>query len=403
MKGFFDASLLGGKAAISQIPACGACGLYKSCLSPKMPVTGKGGRKILIVGEAPGETEDERNKQFIGKAGQRLEREFRAVGIDMRKDCWLTNSIICWPGSGNPTPNPKQIEWCRPNLFNTLEELQPEIILCFGMTAVRSLLGRIWRKDVGKIGRWVGYQIPNQKPNAWICPMYHPSYLERMNDPVMDLHFHRHLKKAVSLEGRPWEKLPEYEKQVQVLINPEEAAHKLKRFIAKRPTLIAFDYETNMLKPDSQEASIYTCAVSDSETTLAYPWHGEAVQLTKQLLMDKTIGKVASNLKFEERWTQKEFGTGVKGWAWDTMQSAHILDNRKANITGLKFQAYIYLGAESYDDHISPFLEGKNSNKPNKIKQADLKQLLIYNGVDALLEVLLAPIQMRKTKYTKWR
>ena len=310
--------------------------------------------------------EDERGLQFIGKSGQLLEQALRDVGINMRRDCWLTNSIICRPPD-NETPDNNKIEWCRPNLFNTLDQLQPNVILCFGAVAVKSLIGHIWKEDVGPMSRWAGFAIPNQRPNAWICPTYHPAYLLRQNDPVLDLHFREHLAQAVAKQDKPWKQVMDYEAQVQCVTDPSKAARKLRRMIKQRPEIVAVDYETNMLKPDSKEAEIWTCSVSDGTTTLAYPWHGAAIAATKELWMDAEIGKVASNLKFEERWTKKEFGEGAKNWIWDTMVAAHVLDNRQG-ITGLKFQSFMRLGMPSYDDHIKPYLHQKNSNKRNRIK-----------------------------------
>src|SRR6516225_6965990 len=75
MAGFFKASTLYRKAPLAMVPRCGACGLHETCKSPKMRPTGEGRRKILIVGEAPGKTEDEENRQFCGKTGERLERK----------------------------------------------------------------------------------------------------------------------------------------------------------------------------------------------------------------------------------------------------------------------------------------------------------------------------------------
>ena len=51
------------ETAVSKIPKCGVCKLWKHCKSPEMKPTGEGKRKILIVAEAPGATEDEKGVQ----------------------------------------------------------------------------------------------------------------------------------------------------------------------------------------------------------------------------------------------------------------------------------------------------------------------------------------------------
>lgn len=391
---FFKASSTPSKQAVSRIPKCGSCKLFKGCQSPKMKPSGKGRKGILLVGEFPSAVEDERGVHFVGDAGRHLESHLLDVGIDMRKDCWITNCIICHP-LDNKIPSPKVINYCRPTLFNTIDQLKPNIIICFGLTAVKSLIGHLWREDVGPMARWAGWRIPSQKPNAWICPTYHPSYLLRENNPVLELHFAKHLAAAVELQGRPWQKLPEYQKQVQVVENPTEAARLLRGLIKRKLPLVAFDYETDRLKPDSKEATIVTCAVSDGETTLSYPWHGEAVAATKELLTDPDIKKTAHNAKFEHRWSKAVLGIEVKPWAYCSMVGSHILDNRRG-VTGLKFQAFVRFGQPSYNDYIEPYLKQKNSNQPNKIWDADFQKLLLYGALDAKLQYELAVLQMKE-------
>lgn len=393
---FFKLSISSSKQSISKIPKCGSCSLFKGCQSPKMKHSGKGRKGILLVGEAPGATEDERGIQFIGKAGQHLENHLLDVGIDMRKDCWITNCIICHLPD-NKIPSPKVIDYCRPTVFNTIDQLQPDVIICLGLIAVKSLIGHLWKEDVGPMARWAGWQIPSQKPNAYICPTYHPSYLLRENNPVLDLYFSQHLAAAVALNGKPWQKLPEYEKQVQVIENPLEAAATIRKLIKQQPPLVAFDYETDRLKPDSKEAEIVSCAISDGETTLSYPWHGEAIEATKELLTDSDIKKTAHGMKFEHRWSKAVLGIEVSPWAYCSMVGSHVLDNRRG-VTGLKFQAYVRLGQPSYNDYIEAFLKQKNSNEKNKIREADLRKLLLYGGMDAKLQYELAVLQLEEMK-----
>ena len=394
---FFNSSNSTAKQTVGKIPKCGACGLYKQCASPKMKPSGKGRKGILIVGEAPGATEDAQGIQFVGKAGQHLENHLLDVGIDMRKDCWITNCIICRPPE-NKIPSPKVVDYCRPTLFNTIDELQPNVVICFGLTAVKSLIGHLWREDVGPMARWVGFRIPSQKPNCWIAPTYHPSYLLRENNPVLELHFAQHLTAAVALQGKPWAKPPDFERQVQCIENPTVAARKLRQLIELAPPLVAFDYETSMLKPDSKEAEIVTCSVSDGVTTLSYPWHGEAIEATKELLTNPDIKKTAHNAKFETRWSKAVLDIEVKPWAFCSMIGSHVLDNRRG-VTGLKFQAFVRFGQPSYNDYIEPYLKQKNSNKPNRIREADLGKLLLYGGLDALLQYKLAEQQMEELVY----
>lgn len=390
--------MLMSKAPASLLPACGACGLYKSCQSPKMPVSGDGRRKILIVGEAPGEDEDKENLQFVGKTGRRLDKTLHKVGIDMREDCWLTNTLICRPPD-NASPTDEQIEYCRPNFRNTVKDLDPYFIIPLGAAAVQTVIGSFWREDVGSISTWAGFRIPSQIPNAWICPTFHPSYIERLDTPVADLIWLDHFKAIadqVEEEDRPWETLPEYEKKVKLIYNGEEAEWEIKRF--RSSDMVAIDFETTTKKPESEGAAIVSCALSDGIRTIAYPWVGKAIDATIRFACSP-IPKIASNMKFEDRISRYNFGAGMRNWYWDTMVGAHFLDQRPG-ITSLKFQAYLRLGIQSYNDHIEEWLRAKKGTKVNRIlEEVNLKDLLLYNGLDALYEWEVALRQMKEQGY----
>ncbi len=407
MKGFFNRTQQ--RDAIPVIPRCGACGLQRGCESPKMPVTGRGAKGVLVVAEAPGRDEDAQGTQLIGSSGQLLRKELRRIGIDLDEDCWKTNAVICWPGEGNPTPNDNRIEFCRPNLLKTIRELRPSMILLLGGVAVKSLISHLWKEGVGGIGRWAGWKIPCRWLDAWICPTFHPAYLARTKDPALQVWFRRHLKAAFEVEGeygrRPYGEgiavtdTEYYSKRVRVEKDVLLAADLVRSLTDDEGDCIAFDYETTMLKPDGTGAEIVSCSIawyiSDVGVwSLSYPWHGETIQATSELLRSK-VKKISWNIKFEERWTRAILGHGVRNWVWDGMQASHVLDNRPG-ISSLKFQSFVQLGQESYDDHIKPYLKAKGQGKPNRIRELDLDELLLYGGMDSLLTYEIALKQSKE-------
>ncbi len=146
-----------------------------------------------------------------------------------------------------------------------------------------------------------------------------------------------------------------------------------------------------MLKPDSKRSEIVSCALSDGTETISFPW-SQAVSHRIGKLISSGIPLIASNAKFEERWFQHEYGYGAKNWYWDTMQTAHTLDNR-ATITGIEFQAFVLLGQEPWDAGISEFFKAKSANEPNRIREIPLPRLLKYGGMDAVIEWQVADIQ----------
>jgi uracil-DNA glycosylase family 4 len=393
MPGFFsEEALEGAKAPPSKVPQCLACKLYKSCKSPKMPVSGKGNKKILLVGDYPGKSEDLQGKQFVGESGQLLENFLRKCSIDMRRDCWITNALICKPGD---KIKDKIIDYCRPNLLNTINSLNPEVILLMGAHAIKSLIGYLWKEDPGSATRWAGWQIPSQQLNAWVCPTYNPAYVLRQRDSknseVLDRIFQDHLEKATSLEGRPWKVAPDYKKKVERTYSPEEASKRIKDLASLNKPL-AFDFECDALKPESEKVSILCCSLSDGKVAITFPWAGSAIESMKEILQSD-IPKIGANIKYETRWIRRKLKIEVNNWHWDTMLAMHVLDNRRG-ITGLKFQAFMYLGAPSYDDQLKPYMRSEDSNSPNRLREVSVEKLYLYCGLDSLYTHKIAQIQM---------
>ena len=367
-----------------RLSQCGRCGLYKKCFSPKMKVTGNGKKKILFVAEAPGEQEDRRGIQLIGKAGNLLRKALHEIGEEL-DDCWKTNSIICRPPENKIED--KHIESCRPNLLRTIKELHPKVIILLGGSSIKSLISTEWKKNLGGVNKWAGWTIPSYQ-YKWVCPTYHPSYILRLGeDETLLAIFRRHLEKAFSLERVPTPSLTlqDHKNEIELILKPRLVRLKL-RDLAKKEGTLAFDYETTGLKPEGEGHRIVSCSFCwERRDTFAFLMDDSITPFLSKVLLSNRLKKVASNLKFEERWTLRKLGHPVRNWYWDTMLAAHILDNR-SQITSVKFQSYVQFGIADYDSHISPYLSSKSGSGFNRIDEINTKELLIYNGLDSLLE-----------------
>lgn len=392
MKGFFELSKVQAERPdAGLIPRCGSCGLLKQCKTPKMKPYGEGLRNILIVGEAPGENEDEEGRPFIGKAGEYLRGQLSRLQpyINMDRDCVTTNALICRPPH-NKIDDPRKIDYCRPNLLKTIESVRPDIIITLGRSALASVVEPYWKGDLGILERWIGWQIPLE--HFWICPTWHPSYLLRINDEMHARRFGEHLGKAVRRHDKP-SPPPDFSSQVE-LIYDESAIYKAIREMDRQGGWAAFDYETNCIKPELPKSKIISASISNGRRTIAYPWIGDAIRATSYFLQSSNTTKIASNMKFEDRWTRHHLGHPVRNWGWDTMEAAHCIDNRP-DITSLKFQAFIHLGIVSYNVKIEPYL--KNHRGPyNRIHEVALEDLLLYNGMDSVLEYHVAMKQRKE-------
>ncbi len=402
---FTESDALAVRAPLPMLPQCGKCGLQRGCRSPKMPVDGRGERSILIVGERPGKDEDRENRAFAGATGQKVRDKLREVDIDLRRDCWLTNAIICAP---DHDPIPATVDFCRPNVVKLIRELNPEVIILLGGDAVRSVIGWLWKTNTGPIGRWAGWQAPSVQLNAWVCPTYQPAQMFHNDDPVLEMDFTDHLRSAVALAGtRPHpDGPPDYESRVEVIRSADAAAARLRKYTSG---VIAFDFETDRKKPDAADAEIVCCSVCwNGEETITFPWYGAVKPEMKRLLTDPQIGKIGALIKFEDRWCRAKLGIEVRGWMWCVVTAAHLLDPRggndgkdgkkEAGITGLKFQSFVQLGVGDYNHDVEPFLKSKEKggNAPNRIREAKLDRILLYCGMDSLLEYVLAQIQMKR-------
>jgi uracil-DNA glycosylase family 4 len=377
---------------------CDGCGLWKTCRSPRMEPTGKGRKGILIIAEAPGRTEDVRNTQLVGKAGQTLRDTLAELDIDLDRDCWKTNAVNCRPPE-NRTPEDIEIECCRPRVLEAIERYKPSLIIPLGNVAVQSILEPRYLEDeeddsersAGGIGKWRGWHIPEHTYGAWVCPTYHPSYIMRMeNLEAIWTIWKQDLKAALTLVDQP---LPAWEDPtdgVEILWEPKQVINYLRSLPKRRDNVVSFDWETTGRKPQAEGHRIFTASVcQDPGHAVAFTMHDKEVQTAMRVMLaDEGLRKSAHGLKFEQLWSIVALRQRVQSWDWCSMLAAHVLDNRQG-VHGLKFQSYVNFGQADYSTQISKYLESKdrkNANSMNRIHQAPIDALLKYGGTDALVQ-----------------
>ena len=124
---------------LAELPTCTRCTL--SATRQRVVVgSGPSSAHLMIVGEAPGQSEDEGGAPFIGRSGRllfALVREELDLG---REQCFVTNVVKCRPPA-NRTPRPTEIASCRPWLDEQIARCRARVILALGNTAARSVLG----------------------------------------------------------------------------------------------------------------------------------------------------------------------------------------------------------------------------------------------------------------------
>jgi len=364
-----------------------------------MPVSGQGQSKILIVGEAPGATEDAENRQFVGDAGKYLEQRCKAHGINLRRDARIVNAINCRPPK-NRKPTPLEINHCRPLLYEEIKKRPPHVVLLLGDTAVNSYFGARWRRDIGSVSKWIGWVIPDQLNRCWVIPTYHPSFVLRMQGGVSEQIIDEALGQVVFHLDKD---LPDYrndhDKVTRIYDEPVIGDYLLKIYCERRPFRIAIDFETTGIKPYKREHRIVSCAIATQQgRSIAFPILPRNVSMLQQILADPHIMKIGHNIIFEEMWARQILNTPINGWIHDTMIMAHY-QNNAPDICSLKFQTCVNFGVDDYDSHIEHYLKAPDAYSLNQIDKIPLPDLLLYNGLDSLYTYRLYRKQLRGPNY----
>jgi len=384
MQGFFTAKETASTSRPDgKVRSCASCGLYKHVHSPRMKPYGNFKKGIMNIGEAPGEAEDQAGKPWQGKTGKLLQHAYRKLGIDLFEDCINVNACHCRPmdkDGDNRAPSSEEIENCRRTTLRYIDQYKPKVVVLLGGTAVTSVIGHRWKKELEGITKWRGWAIPDQDLKTWVCPTYHPSFVDRSDTNDILTIWTDDLRRAVHKLEDPF---LEYKEPYVEYLSDLSPLNKIKE------GTVAFDYETTGKKPHARGHKIVAVSVADSPDhvfTFLSPQTRLEWKPFIRLISDPTIGKIAQNMKFEHTWSQVRLGTEVQNWIWDTMQASHILDNRQ-RVTGLKFQTYVNFGVIDYSSEVAPYLRSVNEGNANAINR--IQELLDKPGGSAKLMYLL--------------
>ena len=148
---------------------CRGCGLAATRTNL---VFGDGAQnaEILLIGEGPGQREDEQGIPFVGPAGQLLDDMLEIIGLDRTK-VYIANVVKCRPPQ-NRDPLDGEKAACLGYLRRQTELMQPKIIVCLGRVAAMELI----RPDF-KITQEHGLFF--DKNGIWMTALYHPAALLR--------------------------------------------------------------------------------------------------------------------------------------------------------------------------------------------------------------------------------
>lgn len=151
------------------VSTCTLCPLHRDAKNP-VPGEGNPNADFMCVGEAPGATEDELGRPFVGQAGQLLDKILAAIKLS-RNEVYICNVLKHRP-PGNRNPMPDEVQACSPYLLRQIELIQPRVIVALGTFAAQTLLNT--REGIGKLRGKIHryYGVP-------LVVTYHPAALLR--------------------------------------------------------------------------------------------------------------------------------------------------------------------------------------------------------------------------------
>ena len=152
--------------------------------------------RLVMVGEQPGDHEDQEGRPFVGNAGKLLDRALKEAGLD-RSEIYVTNAVkhFKWEERGkrriHKKPNAAEINACRPWLDAEISVVKPQVIACLGATAAQALMGRAFKvtEERGKFfeSRWGPYVTATVHPSSLLRITVEEERLREFGRFVADL------------------------------------------------------------------------------------------------------------------------------------------------------------------------------------------------------------------------
>jgi len=157
-----------------EVKSCTKCGLHVTRTNTVFS-RGNPAASLCVLGEAPGQEEDEQGIPFVGRSGKLLDEVLTEVGLDVSKDIYVANIIKCQPPN-NRKPTEEETNSCMPYLEEQLEVVNPKVIVTLGATATSALV--LVENSMTKL-RGKFYKHHTASKTTLIMPTWHPSYVLR--------------------------------------------------------------------------------------------------------------------------------------------------------------------------------------------------------------------------------
>ncbi|HCX22825.1 MAG TPA: hypothetical protein DHN29_12970, partial [Cytophagales bacterium] len=357
-----------------------------------------GEAKALLVGEAPGESEDAANAVFVGRAGEKLQWLLDKTRVGNRYR--LTNAVRCFP---HGTPKITHIDACREYLTKEIKEIRPKVIVAVGGQALKSLLNL---EEITKNrGFWFTYtdgdlSIP-------VMPTFHPASNLRPrqagnggweDDEIVIRDFQ---EVSNVLDGMP---VTEYKLPEVRVIGVDCSLGTFYNDLIKRK-IISLDTEFTHL--DYTRGKMICCSFGTVDK-YAYVlpffhkggvpfWNAvglkKAIAALKLILEDKRIlkcGQAAS----KDICYFRMLGIEIEGYYFDTAYAQSVInENLPTNLTFM--QDWYGLAFGRYDAGLDYYKKGGDKTQGNKMLELEDNVVWKYAGVDAVATMGVCSTQYR--------
>jgi DNA polymerase len=164
------------EALVAAIAGFDGCPLkFEGAASQAVVWRGMADAPLMVIGEGPGQEEDQRGRPFVGRAGRLLDKMLGAAGVAER--AFITNTVF-WRPPGNRTPTPAEQAICAPFVERAIALVKPSMLLLVGGASAKAML----KKDEGILslrGRWHEWRSADGKLELPAMPTLHPAFLLR--------------------------------------------------------------------------------------------------------------------------------------------------------------------------------------------------------------------------------
>ena len=321
--------------------------------------------RLVILGEAPGEQEEDKGRPFVGPSGYRLDKALRKCGVE-RSTVHVTNTVLCRPPGKSFSPESWKaaIECCHPRLERELGNKR--VILAAGAKAMGATTGK------STVFSWMGSIYPARIGELnFAVASIHPAYALRAPAylPVWQTFVARAVRLA-SGKLKPWD----WGTLVHEEGGPGEATVAALSAL-QRASKLSIDIENR-----PSDGHIRCIGVGDTALAVSVllppeaPFHSEADRLLRQLLSGPAT-KVLQNGRHDRR-ELRASGYDVTGPYFDTLLAHAIVAPRLKHDLG--FMAALEFPAERWKS------EFKNANE-DKGRKKKLARVFEVVGPDKLL------------------